>query len=218
MSSSKHINRLLSVVLVSAGVMCQQAMAGDLLGQIVGSVVRQAVQPQQPRYTNPPLPRQDFNPPIYDSGRQITGVTYDPFSGKIRIQTNRDKVRESVLDPNRQYVDPGSFERVNEYRWENGARWHITGTRWTSNGVPHGNLTRRRVTGNGGPVEIEERENVVYSPGVNNTNRNTNVQSTQRQRVQYRGTFPQTRTQTQPRIQTPRTTTQRPTNRTYNPW
>jgi hypothetical protein len=105
-----------------------------------------------------------WNPVIWDSGKRVTGVTYDPFSGRIRVKTDHRKVRESVLDPNRSYMDPGSYERVNEYQTDAaGNRWHVTGERWTSNGVPHGNLNRRRVSNIGGGVDHEENENVVYS-------------------------------------------------------
>jgi hypothetical protein len=106
------------------------------------------------------------NPVIWDGGKQITGVTYDPFSGRIRVKTDHRKVRESVLDPNRTYVDPGSYQRVDEYQTDaQGNRWHVTGYRWTSYGVPHGNLNRQRVSNIGGGIDHEENENVVYSPG-----------------------------------------------------
>lgn len=115
-----------------------------------------------------------WNPVIIDSGKQITGVTYDPFTGRIRVRTDHTKVRESVNDPNRGRIDPGSYEYVNEYQTDrNGCRWHVTGYRWTSYGVPHGNLNRRRVSGVSPGIDHDENENVVYSPMGNQNNRNT---------------------------------------------
>ena len=38
----------------------------------------------------------------------------------------------------------------------------MTGEKWTSNGVPHGNLSRRRVVNRGGVVE-DRNEHVAYS-------------------------------------------------------
>ncbi len=73
------------------------------------------------------------------------------------------KVRESYLDPNRDQIDPGSYQRVNRYETDlNGVRWHITGTQWTSSGVPHGNLSRRRVVSGGGGIVEDRNEHVAF--------------------------------------------------------
>jgi len=121
------------------------------------------------------------NPVIWDSGKQITGITYDPFSGRVRIKTDHTKVRDSVNDPNRSYVDPGSYRQVNEYQTDrNGTRWHVTGTRWTSNGVPHGNLNRRRVSGVGPGIDHDENEKVAFSPGARQPIKNTQKPPTTR--------------------------------------
>lgn len=114
------------------------------------------------------------NPVIHDSGRQVTDATYDPFTGQIIVRTDSVKVRESYLDPNRNQVDPGSFRNVNRYETDmNGVRWHVTGTQWTTNGVPHGNLSRRRMGGNtGGPVVEDRNEHVAFgvkTPGTSTT-------------------------------------------------
>lgn len=88
----------------------------------------------------------DPNPVIIDGGKQYK-LRYDPFSGRMRLDSSHSKVRESYFDPNRNNVDPGSYEQVNEYQMDqNGVRWHVTGTRWTSGGRPHSNLTRTRST------------------------------------------------------------------------
>jgi hypothetical protein len=115
-----------------------------------------------------------FNPEIYNSGRRVTGASYDPFTGQIIVRTDRTKVRESYLDPNRNNMDPGSFRNVNRYETDmNGVRWHVTGTQWTSGGVPHGNLSRRRVGGNsGGPIVEDRNEHVAY--GVPNGGQSSN--------------------------------------------
>ena len=128
---------------------------------------------------------QVWNPVIIDSGKQITGVTYDPFTGRIRVRTDHRKVRESVTDPNRRHSDPGSFEHVNEFQTDrNGVRWHVTGTRWTSFGVPHGNLNRRRVSGIGGGIDHDENEQVIYSPMSNSKTGGTSKSKTQSTKVQ----------------------------------
>lgn len=107
------------------------------------------------------------NPIIGDTGQQISGYKYCPFTGRWVIRTDQRQIRESYLDQNRNYVDPGSYERVNEYETDrNGSRWHITGYRWTSNGVPHGNLNRRRITSYNPGIDIDENQNIVYSPGI----------------------------------------------------
>ncbi|TWT53592.1 hypothetical protein Pla22_12220 [Rubripirellula amarantea] len=104
-----------------------------------------------------------INPEVYNSGRKVTGAHYDPFTGQIVVRTDQTKVRESYLDPNRNQIDPGSYRQVNRYETDlNGVRWHVTGTQWTSNGVPHGNLSRRRVGGSSGPVVEDRNEHVAY--------------------------------------------------------
>ena len=48
------------------------------------------------------------NPVIGDTGRYVTDRQYDPWTGRTTIHTDRQIVRESALDPWRQYADPGS--------------------------------------------------------------------------------------------------------------
>lgn len=118
-----------------------------------------------------------INPEIYNSGRRITDARYDPFTGRIIVRTDQTKVRESYLDPNRNDIDPGSYRRVNRYETDlNGVRWHVTGTQWTSNGVPHGNLSRRRVVSGGGGIVEDRNEHVAFgvpssgNPGASKSN------------------------------------------------
>lgn len=107
-----------------------------------------------------------YNPEIYDSGLQVSDFRYDPFSGRIIVRTDRRKVRESALDPNRTNIDPGSYRVVNRYETDiNGVRWHVTGTEWTSGGRPHGNLNRRRMVNQGGGIVEDKNETVVFSAG-----------------------------------------------------
>lgn len=140
-----------------------------------------------------------FNPEVYNSGRKVTGATYDPFTGRIIVRTDQTKVRESYLDPNRGQIDPGSYRNVNRYETDiNGVRWHVTGTQWTSNGTPHGNLSRRRIGGgnSGGGQVIEDRnEHVAFgavTPKSNNSKNNSNRSSHQTIR-QYQSGKPSVR-------------------------
>ena len=106
------------------------------------------------------------NPIISDSGQQIGGVTYDPFTGKWVVRTDRHIERESAYDFDRHYMDPGSYQVVDEFQTDEfGVRWHLTGHRWTTNGKPHGDINRRRVSDLGGGTVHDENEFVTYSVG-----------------------------------------------------
>jgi hypothetical protein len=108
-----------------------------------------------------------INPEIYNSGRRFSGVRYDPFTGRVVVQTDRTRVRESVLDPHRGHIDPGSRRYVDEIRVDsNGVRWHVRGWQWTSHGVPHGDLRRTRVRSTPWGVDHEENDRVLYSQQV----------------------------------------------------
>lgn len=113
------------------------------------------------------------NPEIYNSGNQFTGGYYDPFTGRVVIRTDRTRVRESYLDPARGQVDIGSLHYVNEIQVDaSGVQWRVQGWKWTSFGVPHGDLKRTRVQATGIPgVDHEENDRVLYSlhTGGNNT-------------------------------------------------
>ncbi len=113
-----------------------------------------------------------INPEIYNTGDQISGAYFDPFTGKFVVSTERTRVRASYLDPARGLVDAGSLQFVDEVQiGANGVAWRVRGWKWTSNGVPHGDLkrTRRRNTGIPG-VAHEENDRVVYSATWNNGN------------------------------------------------
>jgi len=111
------------------------------------------------------------NPEIYNSGQQITGGYYNPFTGRFVVRTDRTRVRESVLDPWRNQADPGSKQYVDYVQVDaNGVSWRVRGWKWTSNGVPHGNLQRTRVGSTGIPgVDHEQNDRMLYSyrPGKN---------------------------------------------------
>jgi hypothetical protein len=150
-----------------------------------------------------------INPEIYNSGRRVTDARYDPFTGQIIVRTDQTKVRESYLDPNRDQIDPGSYRRVNRYETDlNGVRWHITGTQWTSNGVPHGNLSRRRVVSGGGGVVEDRNEHVAFgvpsSASTSNSKsnaakRNTGFNSSRYQSSKPAASKPRSNQQTQTR-------------------
>ncbi len=118
-------------------------------------------------------------------GDERTDYYYDPFNDHTYINRERVSVRESALDWDRMHVDPGSRRYVDRYfRDRQGFLVHEYGWTWTSNGRPHGKLTRRRVRhypnprpgcgggggfpgGGGGGVSIDDRETVIYSQGGN---------------------------------------------------
>lgn len=83
------------------------------------------------------------NPEIHNSGAQVTGAYYDPFTGRWVIRTDRTRVRESFLDPHRLHVDPGSKHYVDTIQVDaHGVQWRVFGWKWTSHGVPHGDVRR----------------------------------------------------------------------------
>lgn len=151
----------------------------------------------QPRQYNQ---RQNWNPVVIDTGKHVAGITYDPFTGKVIVQSQQQKVRDSYYDQNRHQMDPGSYRQVNRYESDGqGGQWHVTGYQWTTNGKPHGNLQRRRVSNTGVPGVIhDERENVAYSvqqPG-NGSNHNTNNHPQHRQHQPHYQPQPVPRTPT----------------------
>jgi len=105
------------------------------------------------------------NPEIYNSGSHISGVYFDPFTGRLVVRTDRTRVRESYLDPSRSFADFGSKHYVDYVQTDaNGVQWRVRGWKWTSNGVPHGNVQRTRITATGIPgVDHEEGDRVLYS-------------------------------------------------------
>ncbi len=108
------------------------------------------------------------NPEIYNSGHNVSGAYVDPFTGRVVIRTDRTRVRESFLDPNRTNVDPGSRHYVDRVELDaNGVAWRVRGWSWTSFGVPHGDLQRTRVHSTGIPgVDREENDRVLYSTRI----------------------------------------------------
>ena len=113
-----------------------------------------------PTYPHPTYPHPwptPWNPTIAQSQNHFDGFHYDPYTGRWTVDTTQNKLKESATDPNRGHVDPGSLRRVN--RWQGNT--HVTGTRWTSYGVPHSNLQYHTV----GPSAI---------PGINHS-QTTNV-------------------------------------------
>ena len=163
-----------------------------------------------------------WNPIVWDSGQHVSGISYDPFTGRIRVRTDHRKIRESALDPNRQDIDPGSYERVDEYQTDaQGRRWRVTGYRWTSNGVPHGNLNRQRVSSNGG-IDHDENENVIYSPTVGSQRSIPKNRAKKTPSVRRRGDYTPSWTRTKPGRFRPLQPQHRRTPRhaapTYNPF
>jgi hypothetical protein len=114
------------------------------------------------------------NPQIYNSGTQFGGMSYDPFSGNVQLQTNQMRVRESYLDPNRGFHDPGSSKTVNKPVYGSNGQiigWEH-GLQWTTNGVPHGDVTRTTNTPTGIPgVTQEHNDRVLFSNPSKNSSK-----------------------------------------------
>ncbi len=121
-----------------------------------------------PPYPHPPYPypypypspypyQPPWNPTVAQTPNHLSGFHYDPATGRWTIDTDQSKVKASAEDPNRGHIDPGSWRRVD--RWEGNT--HVTGSRWTSYGVPHSDLHYHTV----GPSAI---------PGINRSH-TTNV-------------------------------------------
>ncbi len=121
------------------------------------------------------------NPVVIDTVRNVTGVEYDPWNDQVTIHRHRDLVRASAWDPARGHVDPGSLHYVDRYvRDQYGRLYREQGYKWTSNGVPHGDLTKTIVHGVPG-IGFNDSTRVQYSthfppsPGVR-INDSTRVQ------------------------------------------
>ena len=85
------------------------------------------------------------NPIVGGRGWQRWG--YDPWQDHWYRDRYRERARESAFDWDRSHIDPGSYRYVNRYvRDEHGRLVREYGPTWTSNGKPHGRLTRERVT------------------------------------------------------------------------
>ena len=198
MSKSRTI--LLLTAAVAIGSIQVQTAQAQNWGRIIQGVVT-ATQPQpqrQQRYyptqtqpvvqpSYPPTqvyPPYNPNPVVIDTGKRIDGITYDPFTGRVQVSTTQDKVRDSYFDQNRNNVDPGSYRYVNRIDTDaQGNRWRVTGYQWTSNGKPHGNLSRTRISRTGVPgVDHKDTENVAYS--VQTPKQPTTQQPRQPQRQQ----------------------------------
>jgi hypothetical protein len=121
----------------------------------------------------PPADAQGFgNPVVIDTGRHVTGVEYDPWNDQLTVHRHRDLLRASAWDPARGYVDPGSLHYVDRYvRDQYGRLYREQGYKWTSYGVPHGDLTKTVVHGMPG-IGFNDSTRVQYSthfppsPGV----------------------------------------------------
>jgi hypothetical protein len=111
-------------------------------------------------YPYPPYPypyQPPWNPTVAQTPNHLSGFHYDPSTGRWTVDTTQSKAKASATDPNRGHIDPGSWRPVD--RWEGNT--HVTGSRWTSYGVPHSDLHYHTV----GPSAI---------PGINRSH-TTNV-------------------------------------------
>lgn len=83
------------------------------------------------------------NPVVDATGRYVTGQTYDPWTDNLTVHTHQDVYRQSHFDPARNYADPGSRKYVDRWVQDQSGNWvREYGWTWTTNGVPHGDLTR----------------------------------------------------------------------------
>lgn len=140
------------------------------------------------------------NPVVVDTGRRYQGAEYDPWRDQYTVRTHRDIVRASAYDDCRDHVDPGSRRYVRRYARDERGRLVIEqGWTWTSHGVPHGDLTKTRVSNHGGThrhdnthmiysqpaVQHEDETHVQYRNAGRGPQREPGVQHEDSTRVQY---------------------------------
>ena len=119
-----------------------------------------------------PRPRPIYNPNPVVGRDGFVDTEYDPFSNITDVNRQTITTRQSALDPNRGYVDPGSLRQVDRWIRVNGKLVREHGTTWTSHGVPHGNLTRDSSTftpypgvpGQGGVLENNSDSVIYFAP------------------------------------------------------
>jgi hypothetical protein len=118
--------------------------------------------------------RAQAQPPIGDTGNVTTGLRFDWTTGRWVVDTDRKILFGSALDPNRNVIDPGSFQLVDYQQYDaNGVLWHYTGRRWTSFGVPHSEISRARSYPiAGGLVTGNQTQTQYRSPGGPGAGRN----------------------------------------------
>jgi hypothetical protein len=105
------------------------------------------------------------NPVVQDSGRYVTGVYQGPLGFRQHVETNREKIHASAFDEDRDYVDPGSVQRV-DHRVPDGRGGYVNyrGYTWTSNGVPHGDLNENHSHRSGWFRTNQDNTHVQYCP------------------------------------------------------
>ena len=117
-----------------------------------------------------PRPRPIYNPNPVVGRDGFVDTEYDPFSNITDVNRQTITTRQSALDPNRGYVDPGSLRRVDRWINVNGKQVREHGTTWTSYGVPHGNLTRDSSTftpyPGGGVRENDSNSQIYFAPNA----------------------------------------------------
>ena len=121
-----------------------------------------------------PRPRPIYNPNPVVGRDGFVDTEYDPFSNITDVNRQTITTRQSALDPNRGYIDPGSLRRVDRWINVNGKQVREHGTTWTSHGVPHGNLTRDSSTftpypggpGQGGVRENDSNSAIYFAPSA----------------------------------------------------
>jgi len=80
-------------------------------------------------------------------GSDSQHISYDPWNDTTYIDTTKHRIRESAYDHDRHMVDYGSKKYVDRYfKDQHGRTVHEYGWTWTTNGKPHGDLTREVVT------------------------------------------------------------------------
>jgi len=142
------------------------------LGLLIGLVVMGTVATNKafawPYSWPAPTPYPRHNPTVWDSGSHLTDIYRDPYTGQIRIRTNRERVHASALDPYRNRLDPGSRRYVNRIERDMfGNVYRVQGYTWTSYGRPHSTLTRTRIRYSGHGIVHEERETVARMAAPN---------------------------------------------------
>lgn len=104
------------------------------------------------------------NPVVFDTGATITDIQFDA-SGRPVVITDQTIANQSAADPNRNVIDPGSYQTYTSTVSDAaGNTFQEVTELWTSYGVPHSNSYRQLVSQGPGGTTMQN-QTVVKAPG-----------------------------------------------------